>query len=736
MSTNWRKPVALVIVTAGLSFADYPEVHARFDLSTPAGSPFPSDRFTVTDSTQYTGRRVNLPLPDCQANPSDCEDLTVINNLDGFNIEPLLSIPFDGPIDPASVTKKSVFILRLTGRSDGDRDCGEIAGINQVIWDPEALTLHGKPGKYLCQDTRYALFVTRGVRSQAGVPVEASAAFRRLLEKNAHNEYERELQAAMEDAARSGIRRSDIVAASVFTTQSVTAILEKIRDQIHSTIPAPADFNLGPDGQRTIFALNQIGSVTLNQQIGDSPSRFSASAVRIDLLGSTPGVVSRIAFGKYRSPDYQVHPGEFIPAVGTRTGVPLVQMIDDVYFDLYLPSGEKPGAGWPVAILGHGGGSNKEFGLPRSAASLAARGIASIVINAAGHGGGPLGTLTVKPYTGAPITVSAGGRGVDQNGDGTIDASEGRYAAPPRRFAVDDRDASLQTVADLIELVRVIEVGMDADGDGLRDLDPQRIYFFGQSYGASFGIIFTAVEPNVGAAVFISPGAAPTSAQRLSPGGRTQTGILLAARIPSLANFPGVANVEELPIAQPHFNENLPLRKGFSYKVLLDDRTESIIQSPVVNTVPGSMKIQEVLDWREWVMQSANSIAYAVHLRKNPLPGVPAKRIIIQTGKGDETLPNPGIAAISRAGDLPDRITFYRNDLAFAEDSAVPKDPHTFAFRLDSADPLVASISRGVQEQMAAFFASDGRQVLQPQPSRFFETPIVLPLPVTLSFIP
>jgi hypothetical protein len=38
-------------------------------------------------------------------------------------------------------------------------------------------------------------------------------------------------------------------------------------------------------------------------------------------------------------------------------------------------------------------------------------------------------------------------------------------------------------VVDLLQLVRVIEVGMDVDGDTVPDLDPSRIYYFGQSLG-------------------------------------------------------------------------------------------------------------------------------------------------------------------------------------------------------------------------------------------------------------
>jgi hypothetical protein len=50
----------------------------------------------VLDPHQATFRSVNLPKPDCAARPSDCEDIDVINTLDGFNLQPRLAIPFDG----------------------------------------------------------------------------------------------------------------------------------------------------------------------------------------------------------------------------------------------------------------------------------------------------------------------------------------------------------------------------------------------------------------------------------------------------------------------------------------------------------------------------------------------------------------------------------------------------------------------------------------------------------------
>ena len=40
-----------------------PSTFAAFDLANPQSGPFPSDRFTVADASQLTGRRVDLPLP-------------------------------------------------------------------------------------------------------------------------------------------------------------------------------------------------------------------------------------------------------------------------------------------------------------------------------------------------------------------------------------------------------------------------------------------------------------------------------------------------------------------------------------------------------------------------------------------------------------------------------------------------------------------------------------------------
>ena len=364
---------------------------------------------------------------------------------------------------------------------------------------------------------------------------------------------------------------------------------------------------------------------------------------------------------------------------------------------------------------------------------MAAHGVATIAINAVGHGLGPLGTLVVNQTVGARVTIAAGGRGFDQNGDGIIAADEGLTAAPPRTILL-ITDGVRQTVADLMQLVRVIEIGMDVDGDGFSDLDPSRIYYFGHSFGGEYGTIFLGVEPAVRAGVLTSAGGTNIGEMLLSPSARPALGESLSSRTPSLINAPGITSVGGVAVGPPQFNENFPLRDGIPLRIGLADGTSQDIQSPVINTVAGAMAIQQVVENIEWASESGDPVGYAPQLRKNPLTAVPAKSVIYQIAKTDQTVSNPVATAILRAGDLADRATFYRHDLAFAENPMLPKNPHGFMVRSDIL--TFRAITLPVQQQIGVLFATDGTEIIHPEPARFFEVPIVLPLPEALSYIP
>ena len=577
----------------------------------------------------------------------------------------------------------------------------------------------------LDQHARYALFVKRGVRDVAGSLVGPSEGFRRFRHTGNSGQsddwmissYREELIRVFAAAQRAGIPENDIIVASVFTTQSITAPLERIRHQMNVSVPAEADFQLGFDKSRTVFPVNTIAGITSTNHTRTDGSLPGVVTVPVALLQMVPGSVGHVAFGKYVSPNY-LTPDVIIPPVGTLAGGPAIQSWDDVYFNVYIPSGTPPPAGWPVAIFGHGRNGDKNFSM-RVAATMASRGIATVSINAVGHGFGPDSALSVTRSDGTRVTLSAGGRGFDQNGDGAIGASEGWTAAATSRI-VGERDGNRQTVVDLMQLARVIQYGMDVDGDDFPDLDALQIFYFGFSMGGIQGASLLAVDPAIAAGVLNSPGAGSDltiAALSPLPVGRPVLGALLAARVPSLLNSPGLTSFGGIAIGPPHFNENMPLRD----------------QAAVINTVEGATDIQQLLDNTEWVRQAADPAAFAVHLRNRPLHGVSEKPIIIQFAKGDQNIPNPLATAILRAGQLDDRAVLFRNDLAFAENPAMPKNPHRFMVNVDI--PAARAFALAAQGQIAEFFASGGTLVLQPEPIHLFDMPIVTRLE-DLSFIP
>ena len=313
--------------------------------------------------------------------PSDCADIDVLNTLDGFNMQPRISIPFTGPIDPNSVNSSNVFLISLPDF--------KVTGINQIAWEPATNTLHVESDQLLRQHTIYILVVTTGVKDATGKHIQ-SAFFRPHM----HGD--------MSDLVRGlpgKLHLSDVAVATIFTTQSATSLLEKVRRQIKASTPAPANFVIGNGGERTVFPLTDVTSVQFSMQTGTAPTFAPQPNLTPFLAG-----VGSIAFGAFDAPDYQTA-SKVIPAVGTRSGVPAVQGTNRLYFNLFLPPGATPAGGWPVAIYGHGFTDNKNQTPFFVAGSMARAGIATIAINVVGHGSGPLGTLTVNRTAGAPVVL-------------------------------------------------------------------------------------------------------------------------------------------------------------------------------------------------------------------------------------------------------------------------------------------------------------------------------------------
>jgi hypothetical protein len=701
-----------------------PSVTPLFNVSGIRQSPFPSDFFTVSDSGQNTALRVSLPKPDCNARPSDCEDIDVINGLDGFSAQPRLEIPFHGAIDPNTVTSSTVFFISLGDLVPGGAPGGKRIGVNQVVWDPASSTLFVESDELLEQHTRYVALVTSEVSDTNGKPVVPSAEFTQFLNPQfvppdpQTAAYHTELVTALTNNALASVPAGSIAAAAVFTTQSVTSFLEKVKDQIKLSTPPAADFLIGTMGERAVFKRSALSGIVFKIQVSSTTPMFIPVNLNLPLLDLVPSSVGIIAYGKYSSPDYQIAPAVF-PDLPTLSGTPQPQKTADIYFTLFLPASAKPTNGWPVAIFGHGGGGiegTKDTQPLRVASILAANGIATIAINTVASGGGPLGNLVVTAGT-TSVTLPSGGRTLDVNGDGMFTDQE-NFDAPAPRTIVFSRDSRSQTIVDLMQLVRVIQVGVDVDGDGIPDLDPSHVYYFGVSLGGNNGVMLLAVEPDVHAGVPNAFSGHGVDATRLSPGGRDFLGSILFARTPSLLNL----GPPDLVNGIFPFNEDLPLRN----------------LSPVINTVAGAIDIQEYFARIRWVGMSGATAAYAPYLRREPLAGSSAKSLIMLVSKGDMIAPNPDTTSSLRAGQLAGQTTYFRNDLAFAANPNFGKDPHVFLVQvLPGTDPGVLAVAMEAQTQIAVFFASDGQKVSDPDGSGpLFEVPIAGPLPEDLNFIP
>src|SRR5438105_2599022 len=359
-------------VSANDAAQRHEKIQPRFAADNAAIGPFPSDLFAVPDLTQNTGLHINLS-PTCDvlpALPSECVENNLLNELDGFHVQPRLTIAFTGPIDLATVNSATIFLVKLgstlangappdyaaavddeeeEGRRRLPADAGWVVGIDRGVWDPDTSTLYVTAAEILEQHTRYALIVTRGVLDTSGRRIEQSKDFKRFRGDDgddgavftpAQLAYRRALRLAV-TAARlaAGRQAGDIAVASVFSTMSVSALLEKLRAHVAAgPAPQPAEFRIGPNGARTVFDVANITGLSFNRQIRvDSSVPLSPSptnSTRLPTLKIVPGAVRLLAYGTYLSPNYLKD--RFVPSIGTFSGVPQVQKLEEIHFTLFV----------------------------------------------------------------------------------------------------------------------------------------------------------------------------------------------------------------------------------------------------------------------------------------------------------------------------------------------------------------------------------------------------------------
>jgi hypothetical protein len=585
---------------------------------------FPTDRQTVRDARQVTGRRVKLPLTDCSKQRSGCDATRLANRLDGFDVDPRIAIRFDRKVNLRRA--QAGITLRLAKG-------GKRIGVDRLVWDSKTRTLYVHPAKQLQEAHTYRIDVSTRIAGR--------------------------------------------FAGARFTTMSTTATLRRMVAAIASGAAysqagiAPADRGLKIDNAFAAPAVTGLTNIVQTTTAGAT----TASPV-INLATTNAGLY---AFGSFEAPGWE-GTNRVMAATPTKR-TPTALAAERIGFALIVPSGAPPAGGWPVAIFGHGFGSSK-YALFLAADQNAARGVATIAIDAVGDGGGPNSALDVSTAGGVVTRVPGYGRSRDTDGDGNISFFESLSAppAPDKDSSVQLRDSLRQTALDIASLVQAIGRGVDVDGNGSVDLSRSRIGYYGQSLGGIYGTIAVGVNPGLSYGLLNVPGGPIGDVARLSPSFRPLVTQTLGASVPNLLNGPGTGFTEDQPLPG---------------------------DPPVSKPAKGALAIQNAFALTNWIDRSGSPEAYAPLLR--------GRRVLVQVAYGDQTVPNPTNGFVVRAGGLERKTTMYRND----KTPTASTNPHAFL-----TDPRLAGRA-GAQAQAAAFLASDGKSIVDPDGGGgIFEVPI------------
>ena len=310
---------------------------------------------------------------------------------------------------------------------------GHVVGINQVVWDPATNTLHAESDELLDQHTRYLLVVTTGVKGADGQPIGRDA-FDDFLDDHPRRSrrvglglevYRRRAQGGPGARRRAPATTSRRPASSRPRAPRPCSRRSASRS---SRRPAPATIH------GTFPLTDLVASSGRAGRTAPRPGRSPHPSLLPILALTTPGERRPSPSGS-SSPRTGRRAQGFIPADRhahrrARSAGHQHAAVQPVPADRARP----PAGGWPVAIFGHGFTDSKHGAPCAVGATFAAHGIATIAINVVGHGGGAARHADASSRTvGDPVTIPDGGRGVDQDGNGTIDSTEGVQRGRPAR---------------------------------------------------------------------------------------------------------------------------------------------------------------------------------------------------------------------------------------------------------------------------------------------------------------
>jgi len=456
--------------------------------------PYPNDiYFNPTTGRLNVPVKVTSPLS------------TALNTLDGFSTTAVISAPFNGPLDPASLIPWNPLTMGPTAASasiavlNATAGTPLIAGVDYTVRISTAAGSGGGileivPLKPLNPRTRYAFIVTNGVRSTSGAAAGADLVFGAVRDTYLGGGTSVPGQPALDplfqvippllEAARTiGIQPSNVVVAWSMLTQSIDNVLVSVnattaaRPAALAPAGTTAQLGLGVPSAANIY----VGYLDI-AYYGDPANPLTSFWVNSQLLPPTaqnPAPFARV-------------PNKRIPLLAT---VPNAQ------------SGKtKPATGWPVVIFQHGITLNRTV-MFAMADSFASQGFAVIAIDLPLHGV----TDTTNPFYQA---ANERHFNMDNVGAVGVFAPDGQIDNGWQILNVGNplnaRDHIRQAVADTIALKRTLP-GLDFPDITNPDLDGNRIHYVGISLGSIISGVFLGLDTDIKTATLSSPAGPWTS---------------------------------------------------------------------------------------------------------------------------------------------------------------------------------------------------------------------------------
>jgi len=428
-----------------------PGANALFDPPTPGGGadwgaiPYPSDLFLdvsghLTLNTLPTG-----PEP----NQTQVQSLReALHSLGGAGVRSNVYFPVAGTVDPATA-EAGASLIDLDASQAGSL----VAVDADVLWrqDLSTLVLAPKVGVVFRGNHRYAAYLTSAIHGSDGTAMTASAAFAAAIDGD--DDSDPATAAAAENlapllAVLPADVKAQLVSATVFRTDDVTAVAQKMRDVVDANTPTITSID-------SIYGPGETGATGLEYQFGHQTADAIPGSDNNNPRPQPHSHVALVVHGTVNLPSFVTDtPGvngwpEFEP-----DGTPKIKGTEAVKFTLTLPRGTPDWDNLPVVVYVHGFLRTRQD-LMTQADTAAARGIALLGIDLAYHGSRTVGGADSR-------NDLIGTNGPDGFGDSIdlvpalgyfhLNPSGGIAASHPQVMGENMRQSSMDLVA-MVELI-------------------------------------------------------------------------------------------------------------------------------------------------------------------------------------------------------------------------------------------------------------------------------------------